>query len=72
MAARFLHRAARAPRVLSFQRPFSALVYGDHDSGKVSEATLSAVTAALQLDPHVDVLIAGESCNEAAKQVKNA
>jgi electron transfer flavoprotein alpha subunit len=67
MATRFL-RVARGPRIFFSQRPFSALVYADHDNGKVSEATLSAVTAALQLDPHVDVLIAGESCTEAAKQ----
>lgn len=53
---------------LSTARSFSALVYSDHNNTKLSDATLSAITAARQLDPEVHVLVAGDNCAAVATQ----
>ena len=46
----------------------AALVVAEHDNSAVKPATLSAVAAALEIDPEVDLLVAGEGCRSAAEQ----
>lgn len=53
---------------LSASRPFSSLVYADHDNFKLSESTLNSVTAAAKLDPDVHILVAGENSGAVAEQ----
>src|SRR5262245_15110820 len=40
----------------------SALVLAQHDNANLDKATLHAVTAALELGPEVDLLVAGQGC----------
>jgi electron transfer flavoprotein alpha subunit len=50
----------------------AVLVLAQHDNTTLDKATLHAVTAALAIQPEVDILVAGESCGgvaEAAAQV---
>jgi len=44
----------------------SVLVYAEHKDGRILGGTLSAVTAAIALDQDVHLLVAGESCTDAA------
>ena len=44
-----------------------ALVIAEHDNASIKGATLNTVTAALQCDPQVHVLVAGANAAEAAK-----
>lgn len=46
----------------------SILVLAEHDHVSLKPSTLNAVTAALQLDADVHVLVAGHTASEAAKQ----
>ena len=46
----------------------SALVIAEHSNAHLSAATASAVTAALQMDGTVDVLVAGQGCRAVAEQ----
>ena len=63
---------ARATRRLATgsARRLSTLVVAEHDGASISEATLSAVTAASSLGP-TTLLVAGESC-AAAAEVRNS
>lgn len=56
-------------RSLSAQRRFSALVYANHNNVKLNDSTLSAITAAKQMDPEVHVLVAGHNCGDVANEV---
>ena len=44
----------------------SVLVLAEHDNDSIRPATLSAVTAASELDSDVHVLVAGHNCGGAA------
>ena len=44
----------------------SALVLAQHDNAALDKATLHAVTAALELGPEVDLLVAGQDCGAVA------
>ena len=43
-----------------------ALVLAEHDNAQLASATLHAVSAAAALGGEVDVLVAGERCDEVA------
>ncbi|SDI57716.1 electron transfer flavoprotein subunit alpha/FixB family protein [Alloyangia pacifica] len=43
------------------------LLFADHDNGTLSEQTAKALTAALQIGPEVDILIAGKGAAPAAE-----
>ncbi len=40
----------------------AVLIIAEHDNQTVQESTLNAVTAALEIDPEVSVLVAGKNC----------
>ncbi len=44
----------------------SVLILAEHDNATLNAATLNAVTAALQIDSSVDILVAGNGCQGAA------
>jgi electron transfer flavoprotein alpha subunit len=46
----------------------TALLLADHDNAALSPATAKALTAALQVDPSVDILVAGSDCKAVADQ----
>ncbi len=46
----------------------SVLIIAEHDNSSLKAGTLCAITAGLQLADSVDVLVAGNDCQEAAKQ----
>src|SRR4051812_43812156 len=46
----------------------SILILAEHTNNALHAATKHAVTAALQIDKEIHVLVAGSGCNEAAKQ----
>ena len=46
----------------------AVLVIADHDNAHVRDTTHKTITAALQLSPDVDVLVAGKDCGPAAAQ----
>jgi electron transfer flavoprotein alpha subunit len=46
----------------------SVLIVAEHDNNSVKAGTLSAITAGQQLADSVDVLVAGNDCQEAANQ----
>ena len=45
----------------------AVLILAQHDNQALDKATLHAVTAGLQLQPDVDLLVAGEGCSSAAE-----
>lgn len=47
----------------------ASLVYADHNNATLSAATLNTIAAAAQMDPDVEVLVAGHSCGAVAEQV---
>eukprot|EP00455_Lapot_gusevi_P007135 TRINITY_DN1305_c0_g1_i1.p1 TRINITY_DN1305_c0_g1~~TRINITY_DN1305_c0_g1_i1.p1 ORF type:complete len:345 (+),score=133.66 TRINITY_DN1305_c0_g1_i1:52-1086(+) len=70
MLSRFAHNslAFRAVPRRFFSSSNSVLVLAEHDNQKLSDVTLSAVTAAKKLGGNVSVLVAGASCNSVASQ----
>jgi electron transfer flavoprotein alpha subunit len=46
----------------------AVLVVAEHNNSELNAATLNAVTAAIQIDSDVDVLVAGEGCTSVVEQ----
>ena len=46
----------------------ASLLIAEHDEGGLKEATARALSAACQIEPEVDILVAGEDCAGAARQ----
>ena len=44
----------------------SILVIAEHDNSSLNSATLNSVTAAQAIGGDIDILVAGESCQDAA------
>ena len=49
----------------------SVLVIAEHDNASLKDATLNTITAAIELDSDVHVLVAGADCGGAAQAVAN-
>ncbi len=47
----------------------AVLIIAEHDNQTLQESTLNAVTAALEIDPEVSVLVAGKNCGGVADSV---
>ena len=45
----------------------TALVISEHDNSELKGATLNTISAALQLDEEIHVLVAGSNCNTVAE-----
>ena len=50
----------------------TALVISEHDNSELKGATLNTVSAALQLDEEIHVLVAGSNCNTVAESAAKA
>ena len=50
----------------------AVLVVAEHNNSELNAATLNAVTAAIEVDSEVDVLVAGEGCAPVVEQVATA
>ena len=50
----------------------AVLVLAEHDNSELNAATLNAVTAAIEVDSEVDVLVAGEGCASVVEQAATA
>jgi electron transfer flavoprotein alpha subunit len=46
----------------------AVLVVAEHNNSELNAATLNAVTAAIEVDSEVDILVAGEACTSVAQQ----
>ena len=49
----------------------SILVLAEHNNQQLNPATLSAVSAATQLDDTIDLLVAGNDCQSVVEQASN-
>ena len=50
-------------------RNTSSLVLADHDNNVLNNSTLSVITSAKEIGGDVTVLVAGENCDNVAKEV---
>ena len=50
----------------------TALVISEHDNSELKGATLNTISAALQLDEEIHVLVAGSNCNTVAESAAKA
>ena len=50
----------------------TALVISEHDNSELKGATLNTISAALQLDEEIHVLVAGSNCNNVAESAAKA
>ncbi len=48
----------------------AVLIVAEHSQGQLSPATLSTITAGLQITEQVDVLVAGQDCQQVVDQIK--
>jgi electron transfer flavoprotein alpha subunit len=49
----------------------AVLVVAEHNNSELNAATLNAVTAAIEVDSEVDILVAGEACASAVEQASS-